>query len=225
MSRWRGLVDAVSEADGALRFGEAAVDRDKLVEWLLRHQIQAGRDAGLFRPTAEDFEERRLPTGERLKTKLATTQTMSQEAARILHAMSAGSREVEDAVARTAARLGETCYALQHCTIGECAASFAGYMRFLRGTLGGASAPEMTWRLQTLSEHRDGKGRWKRFPAYYTVLVLSEIDLPAARDELVYAAPIWSPPARAASVEEPYARRRSLLQSDLESRGLGPRVP
>ena len=224
MSRWRGLVDAVSEADGALRFGEAAVDCDELVEWLLRHQVLTGRDAGLFRPTAEDFEERRLPTGERLKTKLATTQTMSQEAARILHAMSAGSREVEDAVARTAARLGETCYALQHCTIGECAASFVGYMRFLRGTLGDASAPEMTWRLQTLSEHRDGKGRWKRFPTYYTVLVLSEIDLPAARDELVYAAPIWSSPARAASTEEPYARRRSRLQSDLESRGLGPRA-
>ncbi len=224
MSRWRGLVDAVSEADGALRFGEAAVDRDELTEWLLRHQVRTGRDAGLFRPTVADFEERRLSTGERLKTKLATAQTLSQEAARILRATSAGRRDVEDAVARTAARLGETCYALQHCTIGECAASFIGYVRFLRGAFGAASTPEITWRLQTLSAQRDGKGRWKRFPAYYTVLVLSEIDLPAARDELVYAAPIWSSTARGASIEEPYARRRSQLQTELESRGLASRA-
>ncbi len=43
--------------------------------------------------------------------------------------------------------------------------------------------------LAGLKRSRDGKGRWKRFPFYYTLLALSEIDLPAARDEIHYALP------------------------------------
>lgn len=35
---------------------------------------------------------------------------------------------------------------------------------------------------------RDGAGRWRRFPFWYTVLALSEIDAPEASKELQYAA-------------------------------------
>ena len=41
--------------------------------------------------------------------------------------------------------------------------------------------------LAELRRHRDGEGRWKRFPFYYTLLALSEMDLPGVRDEIVYA--------------------------------------
>jgi len=217
MERWRGLVDAVSDANGALCFGETVLDSDALVEWFLGRQIRVGRRTGLFQPTNEDYAERRLPTGERLKTKLATVHVMSQEAARILHVLAAEEPSIANAVALTATRLSETCYGLQHCTIGECAASFAGYIRFLQTVSGDAVAPEITWRLRTLSEHRDGNGRWKRFPPYYTLLVLSEIGLPVAQDELTYAKSLWSPGARTTPTEEPYAERRSRLFAALRA--------
>ena len=221
MDRWRGLVDAVGAAEGVLSFGEGELDRERLAEWLLAHQIRKGRQSGLFQPTAADFEDRRLVTGERLKTKLATTHILSQESARILRVLRRGDPDIAAAVALTATRLSETCYALQHCTIGECAASFVGYVRFVWGTSGEAAAPEITWRLRTLSEHRDGTGRWKSLPFYYTLLVLSEIPLPAARDELVYAAPAWSSAARSGSLEEPYAERRRKLQERFRNRDSG----
>jgi hypothetical protein len=218
MERWRGLVDAVSDANGALCFDETAFDSDLLVEWLLGRQVRVGRSTGLFQPTDDDYAERRLPTGERLKTKLATVHVVSQEAARILHILAAEEPLIANAVALTATRLSETCYGLQHCTIGECAASFAGYIRFLWTVFGDAAVPEITWRLRTLSEHRDGNGRWKRFPPYYTMLVLSEMGLPAAQDELTYAKTLWSPGTRTAPVEEPFAERRSRLLAAVQAR-------
>lgn len=218
MSRWRGLVDAISDAEGALSFGETPPSVGRLVEWLLDRQIVTGRSAGLFRPTDEDYAARRLPTGERLKTKLATSYIMSEEAARVLHLVAPKDPAVVEAVARSAARLAETCFALQHCTIGECAASFIGYVRFQRAVLADAATPDITWRLRTLGDHRDGSGRWKRFPPYYTLLVLSEIPLAAAEDELVYAKALWTPGDRVPPVEEPYAARRAQLSSALRAR-------
>jgi hypothetical protein len=41
--------------------------------------------------------------------------------------------------------------------------------------------------LLELHRHRDGAGRWKRFPFFYTLLALSEIELPGAREEVRYA--------------------------------------
>jgi hypothetical protein len=208
MSSWRGLVDALSDANGALWFGETDVDANDLVGFLLERQIRTGRSAGLFQPTAADYEERRLVTGERLKTKLATTHIMSQEAASVLHILDGGNPTVADAVRLAAARLSGTCYGgSQHCTIGECAASFIGYLRFLRIVGGEYAAPEITRRLATLSGHRDGSGRWKRFPFQYTLLVLSEIESTTSRDELAYARPAL---AHSTAVSgEPYAKRRA----------------
>ena len=42
--------------------------------------------------------------------------------------------------------------------------------------------------IQALKKRRDGKGRWKVFPFYYTLLALSEIELPSAVAEMRYAA-------------------------------------
>jgi hypothetical protein len=43
--------------------------------------------------------------------------------------------------------------------------------------------------LTHLREHRDGSGRWRRFPFYYTLLALTEIPGRAAGREIRYAAP------------------------------------
>jgi hypothetical protein len=40
-----------------------------------------------------------------------------------------------------------------------------------------------------LSEHRDSRGSWRRFPFYYTLLALTEMDGKRATGELRYAAP------------------------------------
>jgi hypothetical protein len=58
---------------------------------------------------------------------------------------------------------------------------------------------------------RDGENQWRRFPFWYTVLALSEIDAAEASAELKYAAPALERAARRALPSAVYARRRHEL--------------
>ena len=58
---------------------------------------------------------------------------------------------------------------------------------------------------------RSAEGQWRRFPFWYTVLALSEIDLPEAAKELKYAAPLLERAAKRSPAATVYARRRHAL--------------
>jgi hypothetical protein len=69
--------------------------------------------------------------------------------------------------------------------------------------------------VQTLSQQQGSKGRWKRFPFYYTLLALLEIDLPSARDEMRYSAPACERYLRRSPTltdDVFYRRRRAIVQ-------------
>ena len=70
-------------------------------------------------------------------------------------------------------------------------------------------------RLQRGAAHlrsmRDGQSGWRRFPFWYTVLALSEMDSPEARMELKYAAPELTRTANRLVPSPGYARRRHQL--------------
>jgi hypothetical protein len=153
--------------------------------WIAGRQVEAGKQAGLFTPTEDDYQEGvRLFTGERLRTKLAARNILTVEAARALLFFDTG----EDILERTNRWLLEQCFA-STCTVGECAHSTVGLIRYLAaGGLAG-SEKRLKGHIAALSQHRDGQGRWRRFPFYYTLLALSETDLPAAVEEMRYAAP------------------------------------
>jgi hypothetical protein len=58
---------------------------------------------------------------------------------------------------------------------------------------------------------RDGEHQWRKFPFWYTVLALSEMDNAEAKRELKYAAPALERIARRAVPSAAYARRRHEL--------------
>jgi hypothetical protein len=62
-----------------------------------------------------------------------------------------------------------------------------------------------------LRSMRDGEHQWRRFPFWYTVLALSEMDHAEARIELKYAAPALEREATRATPSSVYARRRHEL--------------
>jgi hypothetical protein len=70
-------------------------------------------------------------------------------------------------------------------------------------------------RLQRGASHlrsmRDGEHQWRRFPFWYTVLALSDMDSPEARAELKYAAPALERAANRAVPSAVYGRRRHEL--------------
>ena len=59
-----------------------------------------------------------------------------------------------------------------------------------------------------LGSTRDGEHRWRKFPFWYTVLALSEMDSVEARTELTHAAPVLERTASRAVPSAVYARRR-----------------
>jgi hypothetical protein len=62
-----------------------------------------------------------------------------------------------------------------------------------------------------LRKMRDGEHQWRRFPFWYTVLALSEMDTPEAKAELKYAAPELERAASRAVPSAVYGRRRHEL--------------
>jgi len=94
----------------------------------------------------------------------------------------------EEVLERTNRWLLEQCFS-SVCTVGECAHSTIGLMRYLAAGGLADSEKRLNAHIAVLSQHRDGKGRWRRFPFYYTLLALSETDLPAAVGEMRHAAP------------------------------------
>ena len=65
--------------------------------------------------------------------------------------------------------------------------------------------------MKYLYSRRDGKGRWRSFPFYYTLLALSEIDLPSMKKELRYTAPGLEKLLKRLTGTGKYAVRRRVL--------------
>jgi hypothetical protein len=183
-------------------------EKEEAARWIASRQVEVGRQEGLFAPTEDDYQEGvKLFTGERLRTKLATRSVLTAEAARVLILFDMG----EDALERTNRWLLEQCFS-SACTVGECAHSTIGLMRYL--AVGGLADSEkrLNAHIAVLSRHREGKGRWRRFPFYYTLLALSESDLPAAVEEMRYAAPACERFLRRSPKDGFAPRRRAVVE-------------
>jgi hypothetical protein len=209
-------IDAVS---ARLASGEAlsAAEREDLVAWLLGRQIRSGRGSGMLAPFPGELESGvRLFTGERLRTRIATRSVLTLESARILSAWAGEAPEVRLALARTSAAMRHACFAVSHCVIGECAHSSIAYLRDAASDRSGDRRKWIEDHLHVIREHRDGTGRWKRFPFYYTLLALLEVGTPAANAELAYAGPACRRVFERASSGAYAARRKDVLRRALE---------
>jgi len=142
----------------------------------------------MFTPAARDVTgDVRLFTGEKLHTRLAIRNVLSLEAGRILHLLGLHRDDAREAVEGVLVTSRRTCFGKDHCIIGECAHSSVAFLRFLV-TLGmPATAAWVEEQIHLIRHHRDGTGRWDRFPLHYTALALVEADTPAAHIELDYA--------------------------------------
>ncbi|MFW9916754.1 MAG: hypothetical protein ACFFGZ_14205 [Candidatus Thorarchaeota archaeon] len=187
---------------------------EETAKWLCKRQYRTGPKVGLFAPTAVDYREGvRLFTGEKLNTKLATDNILSQETARALLLFELSSEEVQKAIVQANQRMFRSCYATEYCALGECRHSSIGFMRYLAVGQPNGHQQRLQRYIAILRRRRDGKGRWKGFPFYYTLLALSEIGLQAAIDEIQYAVPACERSLKHAAKNERFApRRQDIIQ-------------
>ena len=204
-------VDAINEA---FFFGRSILksDRQRAAKWIAGRQGEPGSYAGMFAPTKKDFAEGiRLFTGESIKTRAGTAHILGEEACRALILLDAGDYEASDALDLASdgmlARLRKEPRPGMYCC-GKCSCALWRHL-----SAGGLDHAErrLAAGMKALKSCRDGKGRWKVFPFYYTLLALSEIDLSSAVREMRYAAPSCERVLKQSPKDDRFAQRRRLL--------------
>jgi hypothetical protein len=69
----------------------------------------------------------------------------------------------------------------------------------------------LTAGMVALRARRSKDGRWRRFPFYYTLLALSEMNLESALDEMRYAAPLLERYVKRRAVASTFSERRRVV--------------
>ncbi len=206
-------LDAINEA---FFLGESMSksQRVEAAERIASRQGLAGSYAGMFAPTRRDFNEGvRVFTGERMRSRAGTAHILGEESCRALILLDVDRKEINDALADAGAgmtermRKGREHKSGTYCC-GTCSASLWRHL-----AVGGLKNPErfLAAGLKTLKAHRLGTGRWKRFPFYYTLLALSEMDVPSAIKEMRYAAPSCERLLKRSPKDGKYDSRRRAL--------------
>lgn len=202
------------------RLSKAA--RVEAAEWIAGRQGVKGAYRGMFAPTPLDYRRGiRVFTGERVLSSAAIGHILGEEASRALIKLDGRSRVASEALKKSNKGI---IRALMSCETparvrgfyccGTCSASLWRHL-----AVGGLnkSRKRLNAGLRVLRKYRDGSGKWRRFPFYYTLLALSEIDDKLALRELEYAAPLCERLLNRYRARTKIAtRRRVLLQRVLD---------
>ncbi len=213
-------VDSVQEAF-LFRHSVSAAERETVANWIATRQGQPGCYADMFAPTTADAANGiHLFTGERVAPSASLRHVSGEEACRALILLKPKSKTAQAALKRaTDGMLRQLSLCRGNGRAFFCCGTCdpALWRHIAAGGLRGAE----DWiprGLKNLKAHRDTLGRWRRFPFYYTLLTLTEIDLPEARREIKYAAEVIERSlARRTSVGKYSQRRRTVLETALTS--------
>lgn len=188
--------------------------RARAAKWIASRQGGIGSYANMFAPTTEDFRNRAaLFTGEKISSRVGLSHILGQESGRALILLNAASADITLAMERATAGFMDFMrpYLVDDKGTYCCATCSVAFWRHL--SVGGLQDGERIFAdgVKTLKSHRDGRGRWKRFPFYYTLLVLSEMPLSAACKEMQYAAPACERLLQRKMREDNIGQRRRIL--------------
>jgi hypothetical protein len=158
------------------------------LNWVLLRQGLKGAYRGLFAPTETDLRGVKLVTGE-LILSAALRHILGEEALRTVLVWNLGStstaKKAKENFVYLLEKAGgspakETGFFCCH----KCAIAFLRTLAVVK-----PDGWELTLQrgVENIRKKRTSDGRWHGFPFYYTLLALSEIDLPSAKVELRHA--------------------------------------
>jgi len=198
-------------------------ERKDVARWIAEMQGKSGSYAGMFAPTSSDRSNGiRVFTGETVRSGAAIGHILGEESCRALILLGIADATVKDALDR--ATLGMLRRLRQTETAGEvyglycCGLCSVAYWRHV--VVGGLDRNEerLAAGMKALKSYRDGGSRWRRFPFYYTLLALSEMDLKSALDEMRYAAPALERYLKRSSRESQYSKRKRIISEQILKR-------
>lgn len=169
--------------------------REKTALWVADRQGLPGSYAGMFAPTGYDNAFGAYTfTGEAIRSGAATGHILSEEACRALYLLGVQHEEVTTALERARVgifkRLAESEPQGTQAGVYCCGNCSVALWRHLMVSRRAEDLPRLEHGIRELRRHRDEQGCWKRFPFYYTLLALSEMEAPGVVEEIQYAAPV-----------------------------------
>lgn len=205
-------LDALNEAFFAAQ-SLPRPQRETAAKWIAARQGQPRSYADMPAPTTQDFESGiTVFTGEPVRSGAATAHILGEEACRALILLRIPAPTVRNALKRATdgmlKRLADSerrGYPTGTYCCGICSCS---YWRHL--AVGGLSQNEerLAAGMTALKAHRLTTGRWRRFPFFYTLLALTEVDPILSRREMQFAAPACQRYLHTGRTNTPVAVRR-----------------
>jgi hypothetical protein len=198
--------------------------RKEVAHWIAARQGLPGAYAGTFAGFPNERERGIVVfTGERI-TSASARHILGEETCRALHLLRVRDAGVTGVLRRASAGLmrclERAAQDPRHTNPGLycCGKCTVGLWRHLLA--GGLDRQEERLRrgIAHLRSMRGGEGQWRRFPFWYTVLALSEMEFAEAATELQYAAPALRVAAGRAPAATTYARRRQALATRVLTR-------
>jgi hypothetical protein len=193
----RSLARTVDRINEALFFKKAIPAKEKKVvaSWIATRQGLKLSYAGMFAPTPYDMKHgMRVFTGERITSSAALRHVLGEESCRVMLQLKVNRKDVLNALERAERnmrkRIDESRESFYRRGIYCCGTCTASVWRHLAAGGLNDRRRRIAVGVKALKKYRDGEGRWSRFPFYYTLLALSEIDTDAAKEEKRYAAPV-----------------------------------
>ena len=195
----------------------SALERHTCAQWIAARQGLPGAYADTFGGFPNERKQGIvLFTGERI-TSASARHILGEEACRVVRLLRVRDRDLRDAVDRATAglmrALDRAAQDPRHANGGTfcCGKCTVGMWRHLLA--GGLDRQDDRLRcgVSHLRSVRTGDGTWRKFPFWYTVLALSEMDFREARQELAYATPLLQRTAERPPARSIYAQRRHTL--------------
>ena len=212
------LAETLNAVNDALFYERRLTDRNRkeLARWIARRRGRPGSYAGMFAPTDKDLRNGvRVYTGELVRSGAAIRHVLGEEACRALILLGADDAGVKDALDRAThgmlQRLRQTEGTTKVHGMYCCGICSVAYWRNVM--VGGLDRNEerLTAGMVALRARRSSDGRWRRFPFYYTLLALSELDVRLAVDEMRHAAPLLQRYVRRKIVKAKFSERRRII--------------
>lgn len=211
------MVKTVDNINEMFLYGKKINHEDgvEVSHWIIAQQGKKGAYRNMFAPTPSDFEQGiRVFTGERLVSASAR-HIMGQEAARVSWLLNSTDPLVVEAYNRATSWMPETADFQQSGTFCCARCSLAFWRNYKVGNFLNKDAL-ITKGLQALTDNRLGDGTWRRFPFYYAVYTLMDLNLDAAQAELKYARPAMEKFMKKTRLNAYSQRRTAIFQKALE---------
>jgi hypothetical protein len=193
-------------------------DRQALAMFFTSRQVLSGSNIGFFTTDTTGLRQQtQLFTGETLRTQLAARHIPLIEIPRLLILLAISDEASLRCIELADQRMRTMCYS-RFCASGECRALTIAYMRYLNTNRAAHMAGQLNLFLEQLQSYRDGKGGWRGFPYFYTVLMLAELDSTLCKAEFDYTRPMLEKLATQHKPDKHLSVRRQAIIKTILSR-------